>query len=31
VVKALVAVGLRDEARAIAIEAVVGTPIRVRK
>jgi hypothetical protein len=31
VVKALLAVGLRDEARAIAIEAVLGAPVRLRK
>ncbi len=31
VVKALMAVGLRDEARAIAIEAVLGAPVRLRK
>lgn len=31
VVKALTAVGLRNEARALAIEAVLGSPIRLRK
>jgi hypothetical protein len=31
VVKALMAIGLRDEARAIAVEAVLGNPIRTRK
>lgn len=31
VVKALMAVGLRDEARAIAVEAVLGAPIRLRR
>jgi hypothetical protein len=31
VVKALMAVGLRSEARAIATEAVLGSPIRLRK
>lgn len=31
VVKALMAIGLRDEARAIAAEAVLGNPIRIRK
>jgi hypothetical protein len=31
VVKALMAVGLRNEARAIATEAVLGSPIRQRK
>jgi hypothetical protein len=31
VVKALMAVGLRNEARAIATEAVLGSPIRLRK
>jgi hypothetical protein len=31
VVKALIAVGLRDEARAIAIECVLGAPVRLRK
>lgn len=31
VVKALMAVGLRDEARAIAIESVLGAPVRLRK
>lgn len=31
VVKALIAVGLRDEARAIAIEAALSAPIRLRK
>jgi hypothetical protein len=31
VVKALMTVGLRDEARAIAIECVLGAPVRLRK
>lgn len=31
VVKALIAVGLRDEARAIAVEAILSAPIRQRK
>jgi len=31
VVKALMAVGLRDEARAIAIESVLAAPVRLRK
>ena len=31
VVKALTAVGLRDEARAIAVEAVLGSPVKLRK
>ena len=31
VVKALLAVGLREEARALAIEAVLGAPVRTRK
>jgi hypothetical protein len=30
VVKALMAVGLRDEARAIATEAVLGSPVKLR-
>jgi hypothetical protein len=31
VVKALIAVGLRDEARALAVEAVLGSPVKLRK
>jgi hypothetical protein len=31
VVKALNVVGLRDEARAIAVEAVLGSPVKLRK
>lgn len=31
VIKALMQVGLRDEARAIAVEAALGAPVRLRK